>query len=80
VVTTEATRTNEQVRHDVQAELKWYACVEPNEIGAAVKDGIVILGGWGDSYLKSWEAEHNAEEVALGSFGEPDAPVPRGQL
>lgn len=63
VVTTEATRTNEQVRHDVQAELKWYAGIEPNEIGAAVKDGIVILGGWVDSYVKGWEAERAAVDA-----------------
>lgn len=69
MVTTEATRTNEQVRHDVQAELKWYAGVEHNGIGAAVKDGIVILGGWGDSYLKSWEAERAAVAGGDGAFG-----------
>src|ERR1700716_4289734 len=69
VVTTEATRTNEQVRHDVQAELKWYAGVEPNESGAAVKDGIVILRGWVDPCVKSWEAERAAVAGGDGAFG-----------
>ena len=29
----------------------------PNEIGVAVKDGIVTLTGWVDSYSKKWAAE-----------------------
>jgi hypothetical protein len=44
--------------------LKWYAGVEPNEIGTAVKDGIVILGGWVNSYVKSWEAERGTPNAA----------------
>jgi osmotically-inducible protein OsmY len=84
VVTTEATRTNEQVRHDVQAELKWYAGVEPNEIGAAVKDGIVILGGWVDSYVKGWEAERAAVDALDGDALVPSesikVSVPHGRV
>jgi DNA-binding CsgD family transcriptional regulator len=49
--------------------LKWYAGVEPNEIGAAIKDGIVILGGWVDSCVKGWEAERAAVAGGDGAFG-----------
>jgi len=37
--------------------------VTPNEIGVAVKDGIVVLTGWVDSYTKRWAAEEAAHRV-----------------
>ena len=58
------TRTDEQIQQDVLAELKWDARVQPNEIGVAVKDGVVTLTGWVDSYLKKWAAEEAAHRVA----------------
>jgi osmotically-inducible protein OsmY len=57
------TRTDEQIQRDVLAELKWDARVQPNEIGVAVKDGIVTLIGWVDSYTKRWAAEEAARRV-----------------
>ena len=45
------------------AELKWDARVMPNEIGVAVKDGVVALMGWVDSYSKKWAAEEAAHRV-----------------
>jgi osmotically-inducible protein OsmY len=57
------TRTDEQIQHDVLAELKWEPRVTPNEIGVAVKDGVVTLTGWVDSYLKRWAAEEAAHRV-----------------
>jgi osmotically-inducible protein OsmY len=56
-------RTDEQIQRDVLAELKWDARVQPNEIGVAVKDGIVTLIGWVDSYTKRWAAEETARRV-----------------
>jgi osmotically-inducible protein OsmY len=61
-VTTE-TRTDAQIQTDVLAELKWDARVLPNEIGVAVKDGVVTLTGWVDSYTKKWAAEEAAHRV-----------------
>ena len=61
-VTTE-TRTDSQIQTDVLAELKWDARVLPNEIGVAVKDGVVTLTGWVDSYTKKWAAEEAAHRV-----------------
>src|SRR5260370_11803318 len=57
------TRTDEQIQRDVLDELKWDARVQPNEIGVAVKDGIVTLTGWVDSYTKKWAAEDAAKRV-----------------
>ena len=56
-------RTDEQIQKDVLAELKWDARVQPNEIRVVVKDGIVTLTGWVDSYSKKWAAEEAAHRV-----------------
>ena len=39
------TKTDEQIQREVLDELKWDARVRPNEIGVAVKDGIVTFTG-----------------------------------
>jgi osmotically-inducible protein OsmY len=59
----EKTRTDAGIQRDVLDELKWDARVQPNEIGVAVKDGIVALTGWVDSYTKRWAAEEAALRV-----------------
>jgi osmotically-inducible protein OsmY len=56
-------RTDEMIQRDVIDELKWDAPVQPNEIGVAVKDGVVTLTGWVDSYTKKWTAEKAAHRV-----------------
>ena len=58
-----STRTDEQIQADVLEELKWDTRVQPNEIGVVVKDGIVTLTGWVDSYLKKIAAEETAHRV-----------------
>src|SRR5258706_15486456 len=55
--------TDEDIQRDVLEELKWDPRVRPNEIGVAVKDGIVTLTGWVDSYLKKIAAEEAAHRV-----------------
>ena len=57
-------RTDEELQKEVLAELKWDAQIQPNEIGVSVKDGVVTLTGWVDSYLKKWSAEDAAHKVA----------------
>ncbi len=57
------TFTDEQIHREVLEELRWDARVQPNEIGVAVKDGIVTLTGWVDSYAKKWAAEEAAHRV-----------------
>ena len=56
-------RTDEQIQRDVLDELKWDARVQPNEVGVVVKDSIVTLTGWVDSYTKRWAAEEAALRV-----------------
>ena len=55
--------SDEQIQKEVLAELKWDARVQPNEIGVAVKDGVVTLTGWVDSYTKKWVAEEAAHRI-----------------
>jgi osmotically-inducible protein OsmY len=57
------TRTDAQIQQDVLAELRWDARVQPTEVGVAVKDGVVTLTGWLDSYTKKWAAEEAARRV-----------------
>jgi osmotically-inducible protein OsmY len=61
--TTSTKPTDEQIQRDVLAELKWDARLQPNEIGVIVKDGVVTLTGWVDSYAKKWAAEEAAHRV-----------------
>jgi len=57
------TRTDEQIQQEVLAELKYEPRVTPNEIGVIVKNGVVTLTGWVDSYTKRWAAEEAAHRV-----------------
>ena len=64
MATATLTRTDEEIQQAVLAELKWDARIQPNEIGVSVKDGVVTLTGWVDSFLKKWDAEEAAHRVA----------------
>jgi hypothetical protein len=46
-----------------RAELKFESRVQPSEISVSVKDGVVMLTGYVDSYLKKWSAEKAAHRV-----------------
>jgi osmotically-inducible protein OsmY len=61
--TTTTNPSDEQIQRDVLAELKWDARLQPNEVGVIVKDGIVTLTAWVDSYSKKWAAEEAAHRV-----------------
>jgi osmotically-inducible protein OsmY len=62
-MSTTMTRTDEEIQREVLDELKWDARVLPNEIGVAVKDGVVTLTGSVDTYIKKWAAEDAALRV-----------------
>jgi osmotically-inducible protein OsmY len=64
MATASLNRTDQELQQDVLAELKWDAQIQPNEIGVSVRDGVVTLTGWVDSYLKKWSAEEAAHKVA----------------
>jgi osmotically-inducible protein OsmY len=57
------TRTDTDLQRAVLDELRWDPRVRPNEIGVVVKDGVVTLTGWVDSYMKKWAAEDDAHRV-----------------
>ena len=61
-VTTEPP-TDQQIRDDVLAELTWEPRVQPNEIGVAVRHGVVTLTGFVDSYAKKYAAQQAAHRV-----------------
>jgi osmotically-inducible protein OsmY len=54
---------DQEIQTDVLAELRWDHSVHANEIGVAVKDGVVTLTGKVDSYLKKWRADEAAHRV-----------------
>ena len=56
-------RTDREIQTDVLAELRWDYGIQANEIGVAVKDGVVTLTGTVDTYLKKWKAEEAAHRV-----------------
>jgi osmotically-inducible protein OsmY len=56
-------KTDSQLKTDVESELKWEPRIDANEIGVAVKDGVVTLTGWVDSYIKRFAAEEATHGV-----------------
>jgi osmotically-inducible protein OsmY len=56
MTTVSSVRNDEEIQRDVLEELKWDMRIHPNEVGVAVKDGIVTLTGWVDSYMKKMAA------------------------
>ena len=63
MATATTVQTDEQIQLEVLEELRWDARVNSSEIGVAVKDGVVTLTGWVDSYTKKWAAEDAAHRV-----------------
>jgi osmotically-inducible protein OsmY len=57
------TRKDADIQKDVLDELRWDARVQPNEVGVIVKDGVVTLTGWVDTFAKKWAAEEAALRV-----------------
>ena len=49
--------TDKDIQQAVLRELEWEPMVKSTEIGVAVKDGIVTLAGYVDSYSKRYRAE-----------------------
>jgi osmotically-inducible protein OsmY len=58
-----AHKSDLEIQRDVLAELAWEPRVQPNEIGVAVKAGVVTLTGVIDSFYKKWASEEAAHRV-----------------
>lgn len=55
--------TDHEIQQAVLRELEWEPQVSSTEIGVAVKEGIVTLSGYVDSYSKRYHAERAAKRV-----------------
>ena len=56
-------KTDAELQQDVMNELKWESTIKAAEIGVTVKDGVVTLSGYVDSYVKKLVAERAAARV-----------------
>ncbi len=56
-------KSDDQVKKDVNAELKWEPSVHGAQIGVEVKDGVVTLTGHVSSYTEKLHAESAAQRV-----------------
>ena len=56
--------TDKDIQQAVLRELEWEPQVKSTEIGVAVKEGIITLTGYVDSYTKRYNAERAAKRVA----------------
>ncbi|HYZ27344.1 MAG TPA: BON domain-containing protein [Geminicoccaceae bacterium] len=56
-------RSDEEIRRDVEAELRWDPDLEEADIAVAVKDGVVTLTGFVKSYKDKWQAERAAKRI-----------------
>jgi osmotically-inducible protein OsmY len=56
-------KTDLELQKDVMNELKWEPSIEAAEIGVSVRDGVVTLSGYVDSFYKKWAAERAAARV-----------------
>jgi osmotically-inducible protein OsmY len=71
-------RSDEEIKRDVEAELRWVPDLDESEIAVAVKDGVVTLTGFVKSYSDKWEAERAAKRVAgvLGVVNDIEVRIP----
>ena len=61
---TEIQKTDEKIKTDVLAELKFDPSVKVTDIGVLVADGTVTLNGYATSYAEKWEAVKATKRVA----------------
>ena len=58
------TKTDDQLKRDIEAELSWDPKVQAAEIGVSVNEGAVSLLGTVDTYAQKWAAEDATKRVA----------------
>jgi hypothetical protein len=64
LMTASSTKTDDQLRRDVEVELDWEPSVSANQVGVAVRDAVVTLSGQVESYWEKWSAVRATERVA----------------
>jgi osmotically-inducible protein OsmY len=56
-------KSDEDIKRDVEEELRWDPDIDPSDIGVAVKNGVVTLSGFVRSYTQKYQAERDAKRV-----------------
>lgn len=57
-------RSDNDIKRDVEDELRWDPDIDTSDIAVAVKNGVVTLTGFVKSYSEKLEAEQDAKRVA----------------
>jgi osmotically-inducible protein OsmY len=57
-------RSDNDIKQDVESELKWNPVLNTTDVAVAVRDGVVTLAGFVRSYGAKREAERTAKRVA----------------
>ncbi|HVO66658.1 MAG TPA: BON domain-containing protein [Syntrophales bacterium] len=57
-------KSDVELKRDVLEELKWEPGINPTAIGVSVKDGIVMLSGYVDSWVQKRTAERAVKRVS----------------
>jgi osmotically-inducible protein OsmY len=61
-------RTDNEIKKDVEEELRWDPDIDATDVAVAVRDGVVALTGYVRSYMQKTQAERDAKRVA-GTLG-----------
>ena len=69
---------SDEMKRDVEEELRWDPDIDATDIAVSVKNGIVTLTGFVRSYSDKWEAERDAKRVAgvLGVVNDLEVRLP----
>ena len=62
-------RSDSDIQKDITAELKWDPSLRNDAIAVAVRDGVVTLAGYVESYTGKWRAERLASQRPQGCVG-----------
>src|SRR5271157_5099637 len=57
-------KSDEELKSNVEQELRWEPSVHAEQVGVSVKNGVVELDGHVDSYYEKWAAERAAMRVS----------------
>ncbi len=57
-------KSDDDIKRDVEEELRWDRDIDASDIGVAVKNGVVTLTGFVRSYLQKYNAERDAKRVS----------------
>jgi osmotically-inducible protein OsmY len=57
-------KTDDEIKRDVEAEIRWDPDIDGTDITVAAKHGVVTLAGFVKSYMDKYEAEEAAKRVS----------------